>query len=135
MNKERLLKVIEAIEKYEGKFSLSSWGHSTDDNSPPQSVPACQTTACAIGSYYLANQKCGLENLSENNASFLPYKEYLSFDWDDVREHFDISINEVYYLFLEKSYPTTTQPHLVINRIRNFIETGEMTENVDFGEN
>lgn len=114
-NKERLLKVIESVERRpEELFDMSVFAINRD----------CGTVACAAGSYIIDNPNCGLHlewtlpsrsaNVRDGNPNHHSF-EALAF-------HFDITEDSAIYLFEPDSYKNNRPAKAtVLARFRAFV--------------
>lgn len=120
MNSKRLLKLADFLEtKVPNKgFNLGSW----------KTVSECGTVACACGwgcsipSFKKAGLK--LESIYDWPQYFMiRYKIWQ--DFAAVSKFFDISIEEVEFLFLDENYPKSHRSkNYVAKRIRSFVKRG-----------
>ncbi len=111
-NKQRLLKVIEAVKAAKPEeFDMNRW----------KQITACGTVACAAGHYVQRNPRCGLKfSKTESPEVFLIADRHGNAGFLTVAQHFGIDFDTSEYLFDPNSYARPTRAN-VLRRLRAFV--------------
>lgn len=113
MNKERLLRVVDALEKASPEsFNLGVWAE----------TEGCLTVACAVGHYVLANPNCGLAlGWFGDTATLFGHNDA---NFEAAAAEFEITKDECLRLFSGSEYPhgSFTRKCDIVARILEFVK-------------